>query len=92
MLRIWMNLLGIRVKNKNQNKIYEFPLFPLKKTSKSWITWVNNSEGSEGKEGKEGNEMLVFDQLQNSFLTYDESGSFLKVKNIGDEINTNLFA
>jgi cytochrome c biogenesis protein len=75
------NLLGIRVKNKNQNKIYEFPLFPLKKTSKSWITWVNNSEG---------NEMLVFDQLQNSFLTYDESGSFLKVKNIGDEINTNL--
>jgi cytochrome c biogenesis protein len=83
------NLLGIRVKNKNQNKIYEFPLFPLKKTSKSWITWVNNSEGN--TEGNtDGNEMLVFDQLQNSFLTYDESGSFLKVKNIGDEINTNL--
>lgn len=75
------NLLGIRVKDKNENKIYEFPLFPLKKVSKSWITWINNSKG---------NEMLVFDQLQNSFLTYDESGVFLKVKNIGDEITDNL--
>ena len=34
--------------------------------------------------------MLVFDQLQNSFLTYDESGAFLKVKNVGDEITENL--
>jgi cytochrome c biogenesis protein len=75
------NLLGIRVKSKNENKIYEFPLFPLKKVSKSWITWIKNSNG---------NEMLVFDQLQNSFLTYDESGTFLKVKNIGDEITGNL--
>jgi cytochrome c biogenesis protein len=69
------------VKSKNENKIYEFPLFPLKKVSKSWITWIKNSNG---------NEMLVFDQLQNSFLTYDESGTFLKVKNIGDEITGNL--
>jgi cytochrome c biogenesis protein len=75
------NLLGIRVKDKNENKIYEFPLFPLKKVSKSWITWITSSNG---------NEILVFDQLQNSFLTYDEAGVFLKVKNIGDDITGNL--
>lgn len=75
------NLLGIRVKDKNKNKIYEFPLFPLKKVSKSWITWITSSNG---------NEILVFDQLQNSFLTYDEAGVFLKVKNIGDDITGNL--
>jgi cytochrome c biogenesis protein len=75
------NLLGIRVKDKNENKIYEFPLFPLKKVSKSWITWITSSNG---------NEILVFDQLQNSFLTYDEAGVFLKVKNVGDDITRNL--
>ena len=75
------NLLGIRVKDKNKDKIYEFPLFPLKKVSKSWITWITSSNG---------NEILVFDQLQNSFLTYDEAGVFLKVKNIGDDITGNL--
>jgi cytochrome c biogenesis protein len=75
------NLLGIRVKDKNENKIYEFPLFPLKKVSKSWITWITSSNG---------NEILVFDQLQNSFLTYDEAGVFLKVKNVGDDITENL--
>jgi cytochrome c biogenesis protein len=75
------NLLGIRVKDKNENKIYEFPLFPLKKVSKSWITWITSYNG---------NEILVFDQLQNSFLTYDEAGVFLKVKNVGDDITGNL--
>lgn len=75
------NLLGIRVKDKSENKIYEFPLFPLKKVSKSWITWITSSNG---------NEILVFDQLQNSFLTYDEAGVFLKVKSIGDDITGNL--
>ena len=56
-------------------------MFPLKKVSKSWITWITSSNG---------NEILVFDQLQNSFLTYDEAGEFLKVKSIGDDITENL--
>jgi len=75
------NLLGIRVKDKNENTTYEFPLFPLKKVSKSWITWITSANG---------NEILVFDQLQNSFITYDEAGVFLKVKNIGDNLTANL--
>jgi cytochrome c biogenesis protein len=75
------NLLGIRIQNIAENKTFEFPLFPLKKVSKSWITWVNNSKETE---------ILVFDQLQNSFLTYDEAGNFLRIQTLGDEIGPNL--
>jgi cytochrome c biogenesis protein len=71
------NLIGIRVKFLNQNKTYEFPVFPLQKSSKSWITWI--------KEGTV-NRTIVFDQLQNTFLIYDETGKFLSLKNIGEEI------
>jgi cytochrome c biogenesis protein len=34
------NLLGIRIQNQKNNKIYELPLFPLKENTKSWITWL----------------------------------------------------
>ena len=74
------NLLGIRVKKTKENKIYEFPLFSLNKSSKSWITWI------EGEGGKQ-NYSVVFDQLQNCFLVYDETGKFLSVKNLGDSIS-----
>jgi|TARA_B110000240_G_scaffold190532_1_gene231859 cytochrome c biogenesis protein len=73
------NLLGIRVKKINENKIYEFPLFSLKKDTKAWITWVETSKQ---------NYTLIFDQLQNVFLVYDENGSFLFLKNIGDFIDS----
>jgi len=75
------NLLGIRIKNDANNKIYEFPLFSLKKVSKSWVTWINKQDE---------NQILVFDQLQNSFLTYDQFGNFLQVKNLGEKITPNL--
>ena len=71
------NLLGIRVKKTSENKIYEFPLFSLKKTNKSWITWIESSNKKYS---------VVFDQLQNCFLVYDESGKFLSVNNLGDSI------
>jgi cytochrome c biogenesis protein len=71
------NLLGIRVKKISENKIYEFPLFSLKKSSKSWITWI---------EYLNKNYSLVFDQLQNCFLLYDEYGKFLSLNNVGDSI------
>lgn len=74
------NLLGIRVKNFNENKIYEFPLFLLKKDTKAWITWIeiNNK-----------NYTLIFDQLQNTFLVYDKDGKFLSFNNLGDTIDEN---
>ena len=74
------NLLGIRVKKIKENKIYEFPLFSLKKNTKAWITWIEN-------EGK--NYTLIFDQLQNTFLVYDEKGTFVATKNIGDFLDSN---
>ena len=71
-------MVGIRIKNLQNNKIYEFPLFSFQKASKSWITWIKFSEKSI---------TLVFDQLQNTFLTYDENGKFLHLYNLGEEIN-----
>jgi len=72
------NLIGIRVKLIDKEKNYEFPVFPLQKSSKSWITWI--------KEGSI-NRTVVFDQLQNTFLVYDEGGKFLGINNIGEEID-----
>jgi cytochrome c biogenesis protein len=71
------NLIGIRVKLLENSQNYEFPVFPLQKSSKSWITWI--------KEGSI-NRTVIFDQLQNTFLMYDEKGKFLGLKNIGEEI------
>lgn len=71
------NLLGIRIKKLSENKIYEFPLFSLKQNSKGWITWVENQNK---------NYSLVFDQLQNTFLLYDQTGNFLSINNVGDII------
>jgi cytochrome c biogenesis protein len=75
------NLLGIRFEKLNEKKIYESPVFSLEKSSKSWITWLRNSEK---------NITIIFDQLQNTFLTYDKMGNFLGIKNIGDSIDENL--
>ena len=76
------NLLGIRIKNIENNQIYEYPVFQLNKNAKSWITWVNDSSKTVS---------IVFDQLENTFSTYDEKGNFLKIRNIGDNI-TNKYA
>jgi cytochrome c biogenesis protein len=74
------NLLGIRLKDLKNSQIYEFPVFNLNKTAKSWITWINKT-----------NQILIFDKLENTFLSYDEFGNFLAIQNIGDFINeTNL--
>ena len=71
------NLLGIRLQKQNESKIYELPLFPLLHTNKSWITWIKESDKIYS---------LIFDQLQNTFLLYDQSGTFKSIKNTGDII------
>jgi cytochrome c biogenesis protein len=75
------NLIGIRVKNINENKIFEFPLFPLNNKTKSWITWINDNQQTK---------TLIFDQLQNIVFVYDEKGNFLQINNIGDFISKNF--
>ena len=77
------NLLGIRIKElKNKEKIYELPVFSLQKQAKSWITWVQTEKEKQ---------TIIFDQLENNFLIYDDSGRFLKIGNIGDQINNTVF-
>ena len=71
------NLIGVRIKNLENNQIYEYPVFKLNKNAKSWITWINDSSKTIS---------IVFDQLENTFSTYDEKGKFLEIKNIGDPI------
>jgi dihydropteroate synthase len=66
----------------NQFKIFELPLFSLKQASKSWITWINDSKGI--------TKSLVFENLGNSFLSYDQNGNFIKTINIGDLIDSKL--
>jgi cytochrome c biogenesis protein len=73
------NLLGIRIKNIENDQIYEYPVFQLNKNAKSWITWVNDSNTSKS---------LVFDQLDNTFSIYDENGKYLDTKNIGENITS----
>jgi cytochrome c biogenesis protein len=76
------NLLGIRLKQIEQDhKTYEFPVFPLQKGTKSWITWIND-----GKQTR----TLLFDQLENNVVIYDEMGNFVKVGNVGEAINANF--
>jgi len=72
------NLLGIRLEKLGEKKIYEFPLFSLNKTAKSWITWVKDSDK---------NYSLLFDQLKQTFLLYDERGNFLKESKLGEIID-----
>lgn len=73
------NLIGVRIKNLENNQIYEYPVFKLNKNAKSWITWINDNDSSKTIS-------IVFDQLENTFSTYDEKGNFLEIKNIGDPI------
>lgn len=74
------NLIGIRIKDIEQNKIYEYPVFQLNKNAKAWITWVNDSSKTLS---------VVFDQLENTFSIYNETGDFVEIKNIGDSITKN---
>jgi cytochrome c biogenesis protein len=66
------NLLGIRVKNIKEKKIQEFPLFLLNKNPKSWVTWIWVEIAPEKKK----NYTIVFDELKNTFLVYNEQGKF----------------
>ena len=69
------NLLGIRLENQTEKKVYELPLFSLQKNPKSWITWIDQSQETF---------TLIFDQLQNVLFVYDQNGVFLEIKNMGD--------
>ena len=76
------NLIGIRVQDQITSQIYELPLFNLKGSSKSWVTWIIDNNNKI--------QTLVFDQLQNKFIVYDENGIFSKTSTLGEAVTQNL--
>ena len=76
------NLIGIRVQDKNLDRFYELPLFTLKGGNKSWVTWIVNKNNEI--------QTIVFDQLQNTFILYNQNGEFLKNATLGEAIEPNL--
>jgi cytochrome c biogenesis protein len=75
------NLLGIRVMNIKENKIFEFPLFQLNKNNKSWITWIKENQKTI---------TIIINEFENRILLYDENGKFLNIKNSGEYILNNF--
>jgi len=75
------NLIGIRIKNIKENKIFEFPLFPLNNKNKSWVTWIKD---------KDEIKTLIFDQFQNIVFIYDSTGNFLKINSLGEFLSPNF--
>lgn len=71
------SLIGIRVKLLRENQIKEVPMLVLTNQPKSWVTCVK----TENKVY-----VVIFNQLQNKFLIYDNQGKFLRANNIGDII------
>ena len=87
----WLHLLRACLATRVEFARYQFPFVGLgegddlahsadQRFTKSWITWVETN-------GK--NYTLIFDQLQNTFLVYNEKGQFLANKSIGEFIDPN---
>jgi cytochrome c biogenesis protein len=77
------NLVGIRIKKFEDSKFYEYPLYslPSKGSSKIWVTWIKNGSN---------NYTFIFDQLQNTFLVYDQKGQFLFQNSINNPLFNNI--
>jgi cytochrome c biogenesis protein len=89
------NLIGMRIKDTEKNKIYEIPFFPSnqkgKEIGKSWITWIKNEKSNQStKELKQRTRTTTFlvDQFQNFGTLYDENGISLGQKNKGDSLES----
>jgi cytochrome c biogenesis protein len=75
------DLIGIRVQKNTETNYYEYPLFKLKENKKAWITWI---------EYKTKRYTIVFDQLQNNALIYNEKGEYVKNVSINDKIEKDI--
>lgn len=86
------NLIGLRIKNESNNKIYEFPLFPIQKNKKEWITWIitKNTGNELTSLNKNENFTVIIEQLKNTLLIYNKEGVFVTTKNVGEYLTPNL--
>ena len=81
------NIISLRLID-NQKKVFEYPFFSLNKKEKVYITWINLNSFSEKAQNSQFT--IIFDQLRNTFLIYDEKGLFLKEEQINHNIFNNL--
>jgi cytochrome c biogenesis protein len=93
------NLLGIRIhsheKNENNKKmseqIFERPFFSFKKNTKSWITWIQKDEKeNQNKNIEKEIYTLFFNQFQNTFSIYNQTGELIGFKTVGDSLSPNI--
>jgi cytochrome c biogenesis protein len=69
------NLLGVRIENQKNHKIYELPLFPLKENTKSWVTWFTLPANQEEK-----NELEKIEQTKLKNSSFQEQENIEKHK------------
>ena len=75
------NLIGLRLKNIN-NEIIEYPLINLlNNQNKVWLTWISNSQ--QNNKGI----IAIIDNLQGYCSIYDEMGQFLGNVELNENIN-----
>ena len=75
------NLIGLRIKNW-QNEVIEYPLVNiLNNQNKIWLTWISNNKVS-----NEGN-IIIIDNLEGYCSVYSETGSFLENLELNETIN-----
>lgn len=85
------NIISLRLMDLNKN-IMEYPFFFLDEKEKLGITWIySNSFVSPSSTNIQSEKLsqyiVIFDQLRNTFLLYDEKGKFLKE----EQMNSILF-
>ena len=75
------NLIGLRLKNA-QNEVIEYPLINiLNNQNKIWLTWVSND-----KSLNEGS-IIIIDNLEGYCSIYNETGTFLGNVELNETIN-----
>lgn len=77
---------GIRLFQKNSQKLIEYALFPLSKKEKIWLSWISLNDFYLNQKQV----LIIFDQLQNTFFIYNEKASFVKEEELNSLILQNF--
>jgi len=90
------NIVGLRMFSKQESQIIEFPMFTVQQGSKSWITWIvpksysKNISNKIKKEEENSSFTLLINQFQNTILIYNQEGTFIATKSIGEWLTPDL--
>ncbi len=80
------NMVSVRVTDINSN-IFEYPFLSLASKEKIWISWFTSSPYSLYQDINQSSfsNIVVFDQLRNTFIIYDEAGKFVKEQQVNQK-------